>query len=448
MLAFPGGKCEDASADVECHPVNDTIFDMDVGNECEALAAHVDIVATSTAVVEAVHKTTGSKPSVYDRLVGSLGRLCRCIARKQTDTSTEDEGPEGMAVFREKPLPQHAAREKQCWPTGERKQDGEGSARNQGSMSNPNDGSSDTITDVPVKSIEHEDDEKSPLLLQVVQQQQQQQVITQLTTPAPVVARSSGSPFAMVPHPLAMMPTTILLGMLPSQPAGPLLPPPVSHKVVEHAAQETANDMQEMTGSTHQDASTMSNNCRICLVLDLDETLVHSSFSCPANIVPDLVIPLTLPDKTVHDIYVCKRPGVDVFLERALRDFEVVIFTASLSTYADPVINFLDTQGRIRHRLYRDACVQLQGLYIKDLSRLGRPLDKTLVVDNSPASFLLHPEHAMAIKSWFSDTHDSELHRLSKLLDDLHARGSVTGGGMPFWRWRAILFIKACLFVL
>ena len=117
---------------------------------------------------------------------------------------------------------------------------------------------------------------------------------------------------------------------------------------------------------------------------------------------------------------------MDVFLERVLRDFEVVIFTASLPSYADPVINFLDTQGRIRHRLYRDACVQLQGLYIKDLSRLGRPLDKTLLVDNSPASFLLHPEHAMAIKSWFSDAHDSELHRLGRLLDDLHSKGSIS----------------------
>lgn len=246
------------------------------------------------------------------------------------------------------------------------------------------------IEDVPVRQIEAARPIPSPdvkLLQEVVTQA----AMSDAAFVLPV------NPFAAIAHPLAALPTPHLLEMLPLMPRGPLLP---------HAE--------------HQ---------RVCVVLDLDETLVHSSFTPPHDTAADLVVPLTLPDKSTHDIYVCKRPGVDVFLERVLARFEVVIFTASLPSYADPVINFLDLNGRIKHRLYRDACVFLQGLYIKDLSRLGRPIASVLLVDNSPASFLLHPEHAMAIKSWFSDPADTELHRLAVMLDGLHAANDVC-------RWR------------
>ena len=408
MLVLPDHKHESnqgAMNQMACHPPEDTIFDMDVTSECEAFVVNID---TNAAVTKVGDKAASPKLSIYERLIASLGRLCRCISRGNTDTSTEDEEQEVKVIFKKEQTMQSIENSGQSGKSPP--------IDNQNSTSNLGESSS-TMSDVPLKSINQEAEEKSPLLLQVVQQQQ---VITQSTIPMPPPPHGSASPFAMVPHPLAMIPTTILLGMLPSQPVGPLLPPPIIHRG------RVENVMQGAMDGIHQVDSTL-NSEKICLVLDLDETLVHSSFSCPANVIPDLTIPLTLPDKTVHEIYVCKRPGVDVFLERALRDFEVVIFTASLPSYADPVINFLDTQGRIKHRLYRDACVQLQGLYIKDLSRLGRPLDKTLLIDNSPASFLLHPEHAMAIKSWFSDAHDSELHRLGRLLDDLHSKGSVAG---------------------
>ena len=44
----------------------------------------------------------------------------------------------------------------------------------------------------------------------------------------------------------------------------------------------------------------------------------------------------------MNDIYVFKRPGVDMFLERLARYYELVIFTASIDKYADPVIDILD----------------------------------------------------------------------------------------------------------
>ena len=67
------------------------------------------------------------------------------------------------------------------------------------------------------------------------------------------------------------------------------------------------------------------------LVLDLDETLVHSSFRPIPN--PDFVIPVEIEGKVV-DVYVLKRPHMDHFMAEVGGRFEVVVFTASLSKYA------------------------------------------------------------------------------------------------------------------
>lgn len=181
-----------------------------------------------------------------------------------------------------------------------------------------------------------------------------------------------------------------------------------------------------------------SGSSKKCLVLDLDETLVHSSFHVPLS--HDLVVTLGLPDGTQQNIYVAKRPGVDEFLARVSQVFEVVIFTASLAHYADPVIDFLTVgmnqylsePGEINLRLYRDSCLFLRGLYVKDLSRLGRKLEKTVIVDNSPASFLLQPDHGIPIKSWFNDVNDRELALLQESLEHLIEAESVA-------EWRSII---------
>ena len=67
---------------------------------------------------------------------------------------------------------------------------------------------------------------------------------------------------------------------------------------------------------------------RKCLVLDLDETLVHSSFKAIQQ--ADYVVPVEI-EYHWHNVYVIKRPGVDAFLKRMGEIYEVVVFTASLS---------------------------------------------------------------------------------------------------------------------
>lgn len=153
-----------------------------------------------------------------------------------------------------------------------------------------------------------------------------------------------------------------------------------------------------------------------CLILDLDETLVHSSFKYLRT--ADFVIPVEI-DNQVHHVYVIKRPGVDEFLRKVGKWYEVVVFTASVAKYGDPLLNKLDIHDAVHHRLFRDSCYSYQGNFIKNLSQIGRPLADSIIIDNSPASYIFHPQHSVPISSWFSDTHDNELLDLLPLLEDL-----------------------------
>jgi RNA polymerase II subunit A small phosphatase-like protein len=152
------------------------------------------------------------------------------------------------------------------------------------------------------------------------------------------------------------------------------------------------------------------------LVLDLDETLVHSSFKPVPN--ADFIIPVEI-DNQIHQVYVLKRPGVDQFLKSMAEKFELVVFTASLSKYADPVLDLLDKDKIVGARLFREACSNHKGNYVKDLGRLGRDIRHVIIVDNSPASYLFHPENAVPIDSWFDDENDTELLDLIPFLEDM-----------------------------
>lgn len=142
------------------------------------------------------------------------------------------------------------------------------------------------------------------------------------------------------------------------------------------------------------------------LILDLDETLVHSSFRPVAS--ADFVIPVEIEGRVI-DVYVLKRPYVDEFLKAVGERFEVVVFTASLGKYANPLLDLLDTNKIIRWRLFREACYPFEGSYVKDLQCMGRDPGSMLLVDNSPHSYVFQPENAVPIGTFIDDMEDEEL---------------------------------------
>ena len=142
-------------------------------------------------------------------------------------------------------------------------------------------------------------------------------------------------------------------------------------------------------------------NITYTLVLDLDETLVHFFYT---------------PSGGTFLI----RPYCMKFLEEMAEKFEIVIFTAALKNYADSILDLLDPYKKlIKYRLYRQH-VTLSGItFCKDLSKIGRDLGKTIIVDNLEDNFKLQPNNGIHIWTWLDDMKDTQLDDLGKILKDL-----------------------------
>ena len=152
------------------------------------------------------------------------------------------------------------------------------------------------------------------------------------------------------------------------------------------------------------------------LILDLDETLVHSSF------VPFEKNDITLNvdfESVMYNIYVLVRPGAEEFIKKVSKYFEVVIFTASISKYALPLLDILDHEKKIKYRLTREHCTFLNGIYIKELKKLNRNLSDLIIVDNSPLAYAFDSDNGLPIKTWYDDPNDNELDKIYPLLEFL-----------------------------
>lgn len=137
---------------------------------------------------------------------------------------------------------------------------------------------------------------------------------------------------------------------------------------------------------------------KFCLVLDLDETLSHT---------------VTLPFGT----YFLLRPSAVKFLEKVSSIYEIVIFTSSPKSYADSILNKIDIdKNLISHRLYRKHTQFIDNKTVKDLSRIGRDLKKTILVDNVKDNARFQKDNLILIKSWYSDIFDTELEKLGNKL--------------------------------
>ncbi|KAF9912202.1 Nuclear envelope morphology protein 1 [Linnemannia zychae] len=153
------------------------------------------------------------------------------------------------------------------------------------------------------------------------------------------------------------------------------------------------------------------------LVLDLDETLIHSTSrgSRSQGYMVEVLV-----DRHACLYYVYKRPHVDYFLKKVSEWYKLVIFTASMAEYADPVIDWLDQSKTLfDKRYFRQACFLRNGSYLKDLTVIDPDLSSVCLLDNSPMSYSLNKENGIPIDTWIDDPNDEALLDLLPFLDAL-----------------------------
>ena len=107
---------------------------------------------------------------------------------------------------------------------------------------------------------------------------------------------------------------------------------------------------------------------------------------------------------------VFKRPGVEGFLQEMAKHYELVLWTAGLQAYAEPIVNWLDPENVIfSKRMYRTECTELPGgHYIKDLTRLGVDLSRVLILDNNDTCYAFQPGNGVPIADFRGNNLDTE----------------------------------------
>ena len=141
------------------------------------------------------------------------------------------------------------------------------------------------------------------------------------------------------------------------------------------------------------------------LILNLDETLVHFKVN---------------PENEGEGVLKV-RPGVTEFLDELDQYYELIIFTGAKQDYANLLIDAIE-ENKIyfEHRLYRQHMIIIDNEFVKDLTRIGRPLDKIVIVDNMPQNFRLQKENGINIKSfWGEDIYDNALINLKTILTNI-----------------------------
>jgi CTD nuclear envelope phosphatase 1 len=152
------------------------------------------------------------------------------------------------------------------------------------------------------------------------------------------------------------------------------------------------------------------------LVLDLDETLVHSTTKSSPNC--DFKIEVS-QHNTLVIYYVFIRPKLKDFLNMISQWYKISIYTASVPEYADQVLDIIDTKRIIRRRLFRDHCVVTTKGFTKDLTQIESDLSQVILIDNSDVCFQLFPNNGIAISTFTTDKSDNCLMELIPLLDAL-----------------------------
>lgn len=151
----------------------------------------------------------------------------------------------------------------------------------------------------------------------------------------------------------------------------------------------------------------------------MDETLIH----CNDTLTPpfDVKLPITFPTGEVIEAGINVRPHAKEILQNLSKNFEIIVFTASHSCYANVVLDYLDPENKyIQHRLFREHCYQTpEGMYCKDLRVIDRNMDSMVLVDNAAYSYAAQLDNGIPILPYYHGSSDFELKALEHYLQGM-----------------------------
>ena len=129
------------------------------------------------------------------------------------------------------------------------------------------------------------------------------------------------------------------------------------------------------------------------LVCDIDETLFHFKIS----------------DDDEEQGILKIRPGVFQLIKEIKNFYEIILFSEADKEYIDLLIDAIGNKKHLcDYILCRDYISIEKNDFIKDLNKIGTPLDKTIIIDNMPQNFRKNKENAIYIKSFFGDENDDK----------------------------------------
>ena len=185
------------------------------------------------------------------------------------------------------------------------------------------------------------------------------------------------------------------------------------------------------------------NGKRMLLILDLDETLIHSSEEKIKGVNPDFC---------VGHFFVYKRPHLDDFLKFCNKHFKLAVWSSATDNYVKEIVkNIFPTDIKLEFIWGRDRCtfkkpllmcdsrhIQLSDHYdytkqIKKVKRRGYDLNKVLIIEDTPSKVANCFGNAIYIEEFLGEP-DDDLKLLSGYLKWIKDVENVRKIEKRFWK--------------
>ena len=167
------------------------------------------------------------------------------------------------------------------------------------------------------------------------------------------------------------------------------------------------------------------------LVLDLDETLIHFRVNHTHN------------DEGVLKL----RPGVGTFFQVIKEFYEIILFTEASEAYTELIIEAFNKNNFFDYKFYRQHTIIIGHDFVKDLQRIGRPLDKIIIIDNIQQNFRMQKNNGILIKPFYGeDQNDQALIDLIPILINIAKDNIDTRNGLVKYRDEIMTKITSNLF--